>query len=181
MTAMMSVQILGVHANVASGYATILLGPDDTAAQVLPIVIGLTEAQAIVSAIAGVEPPRPGTHDLLVTVMTTADARLEEVAVTELRDGTFFAELFVEMATGLKRISSRPSDGIALAVRVGAPIVVNKDVFELAAVEVERESPDSFSDEEVDEIVSEFQDFLSTAQASDFETSDDQGDEPDEV
>jgi bifunctional DNase/RNase len=167
---MMPAEILGVHVNATNGYATILLGSPEREDRVLPIIIGLPEAQAIVTALAGVTPPRPGTHDLMVDVMRTAESELGQVAVTELVDGTFHAELSLEMTTGSQRISSRPSDGIALAVRVGAPIVVASEVFDVAAVEIDRESDEPFTEEEVDEIVSEFQEFLETAQPSDFDT-----------
>ena len=71
---------------------------------------------------AGLEPPRPGTHDLMVATLASMGSTLAEVDVTELRDGTFIAELVVRNESGELRISSRPSDAVALAVRCGAPV-----------------------------------------------------------
>jgi bifunctional DNase/RNase len=169
MTTMIGVQIVGLQLDPEFGVPVILLAESDSPTRVLPILVGPAEAQSIALAVTGIKPARPGTHDLMATVLDAADCRLEEVAVTELTSGTFFAELFVETPAGLKRISSRPSDGIALAVRVGAPIVVNADVLEEAAINVSHEPAAPFSDEEIDAIVAEFQRSLATVQPSDFE------------
>lgn len=169
MTSMIAVQIVGLQLEPVSGVPVILLGETMTPTRVLPIIIGPCEARSISLAVAGLEPPRPGTHDLMVNLIERVGSRLEEVSVTELVDGTFFAELFVEAPSGLHRISARPSDGIALAVRTGVPISVHSDVLDAAAVAVRHESPDPFSEEEIDEIVDRFQEFLATAQPSDFD------------
>lgn len=169
MTSMIAVQIVGMQLEPVSGVPVVLLGETTTPTRVLPIMIGPHEARSIALAFAGVEPPRPGTHDLMVDVLEHVGSRLEEVSVTELVDGTFFAELFVEAPSGLHRISARPSDGIALAVRTGVPISVHADVLDAAAVAVHHESAAPFTEEVIDEIVDRFQGFLSTAQPSDFD------------
>ena len=173
MTSMIAVQIVGLQLDAAFRAPVVLLGESDTPTRVLPILIGPAEAQSIAFAASGLTPSRPGTHDLMITLFEKLDSQLEEVAVTELVDGVFFAELFVETPTGLHRVSSRPSDGIALAMRVGAPIVVASKVLEEAAVAVRRERSEPFSDEEIDTIVADFQDVLESAEPSDFES--DQG------
>lgn len=177
MTTMIDVQIVGLQLGAESGVSVVLLAESDAPTRVLPIIIGPAEAQSIALAATGIQLPRPGTHDLMVTLLEETDCRLEEVAVTELADGTFFAELFVETPTGLKRISSRPSDGIALAIRVGASIVVNSEVLDEAAIAVHHESQQPFSDEEIDAIVEEFQRGLESVQPADFATAAEPDDE----
>lgn len=172
MTSMIAVQIVGLQLDPSSGVNVVLLGETETPTRVLPILIGPNEARSIAGALAGVVPPRPATHDLMVDLIQRVGCQLEEVAVTELVDGTFFAELFVEAPSGLHRVPARPSDGIALAVRVGVPIVVNATVLDAAAIAVRRKSPDPFSDSEIDEIVNEFQTFLETTNPSDFAPGD---------
>lgn len=167
MTSMIAVQIVGMQLEPVSGVPVVLLGETTTPTRVLPIMIGTHEARSI--ALAGVELYRPGTHDLMVDVLEHVGSRLEEVSVTELVDGTFFAELFVEAPSGLHRISARPSDGIALAVRTGVPISVHADVLDAAAVAVHDESAAPFTEEDIDDIVDRFQGYLATAQPSDFD------------
>ena len=110
-------------------------------ARSFPIVIGLPEAQAIERRLAGVEPRRPQTHDLLASVIATLGAKLESVSITGLSEGTFFARLDLTDASGAEvKVDARPSDAIALGVATRAPIWVDESVIEGAA---EPESDDS--------------------------------------
>lgn len=96
----------------------------------LPIVIGLLEATAIKMKIGGIEPPRPLTHDLLKSTFEHLNARLEKVVIDKLENNTFYAKLVVCAAdTQIKQIDARPSDSIALAVRMDAPIFVEEEVL----------------------------------------------------
>jgi len=97
---------------------------------VLPIWIGPTEANAIALCLAGLEPPRPLTHDLLHRVIAGTGFTVQRVIISELRDNTFFAELILEGDHSVTRIDARPSDSIALALRTEAPIFVTDGVFE---------------------------------------------------
>lgn len=169
MTSTVAVHIVGLQLDPSSGAPVVLLAESDTPTRVLPILIGPFEAQAIAVALAGLTPPRPATHDLMTAVIDHLDSRLEEVVVTELVDGVFLAELFIEAPSGLHRISARPSDGIALAVRAGVPIHVSIALLDVAAIAVQRDSADPFSDDEIDAIVDDFHTFLSTARPSDFD------------
>ena len=156
-------------------WLALAIAPAVEAASARPVFIGPAEAQAIALAVNGIELPRPGTHDLFVTVLHSLDTRLERVTVTELVDATFHAELTLATPTGTSTVSCRPSDGIALAVRVGAAVHVEKTVMEIAAVAVEHEGDTPFSPEEIDRIVDEFQGFLETAEPGDFaDTPDDE-------
>jgi hypothetical protein len=98
----------------------------------LPIWIGVFEANAIAIHIEGVEAPRPMTHDLLRTVLRELNARVERVVITDLRDSTFYAEIHLITATRQLTVDSRPSDALALALRVDAPILVARSVLERA-------------------------------------------------
>ncbi len=165
---MVPVQIVGLHVDPASGVSVVLLGELGEVKRVLPIFIGPAEASAIAVGLSGVVPSRPLTHDLLLDVLRTSRSTLDAVEVTELRQGTFLADLVVSSADGEQRISARPSDGIALAVRCAARISVADQVLDDAAVPVDHNVGEPFADEEVEEIVADFQRFLASAEPADF-------------
>ncbi len=104
------------------------------------------------------------THDLLTEILGQMNAKLEKIAVTELRDNTFFAEITLTINGSKLQIDSRPSDAIALAVRAGAPIFAADAVIEESAIEFEHE------DVNEDEIVDEFKKFLEDVSPEDFAT-----------
>jgi hypothetical protein len=102
----------------------------------LPILIGPFEATAIALALEGAPVPRPLSHDLMRNILETLNANLEQVVIHDIRDSTFFAKLVVRTNGELQEIDARPSDGIALALRVQAPIFVSdKIVLEEATAE----------------------------------------------
>jgi len=96
---------------------------------VLPIWVGIYEANAIALEIEKVTTPRPMTHDLLKNLLTGLDANVRKVVVNELRDDTFFAIIWVERDGQIISIDSRPSDALALALRVDCPIFVEDEVL----------------------------------------------------
>ncbi len=114
-----------------SGSPVVLLRDLDSG-QVLPIWIGMAEARAISFELHGVELERPMTHDLLTHVLAALDARLEEVVVHDLREGTYYGllKLRVDGEEQPRWVDTRPSDGLALALRAGATIRVAKKLFE---------------------------------------------------
>jgi bifunctional DNase/RNase len=95
-----------------------------------PIVIGLFEATSIDRRVKGIESPRPLTHDLLADAIEKLGGELQDVFISELREHTYFARLRVRRDGELTEIDSRPSDAIALAVTVNAPIYVAEEVLE---------------------------------------------------
>jgi bifunctional DNase/RNase len=97
-----------------------------------PIVIGIWEAVAIDRNIKGKRPPRPMTHDLIENIINSLDTQLERVIVTDLRDRTFFARLVLRHKGKTVEIDSRPSDAVALAVQMKAPIYVDESVLDTA-------------------------------------------------
>lgn len=123
----------------------------------LPIWIGAPEASAIAFAQQGVVPPRPLTHDLLKDVIEAVGRRLEEVRIVAVKDNVYFAELVFD---GGLTVSSRTSDAIALALRVGCPIVSADQVLDSGGVPV----PDEDEDE-----VEKFREFLDHISPEDFE------------
>ncbi len=96
---------------------------------VLPIWVGIYEANAIALEIEKVSTPRPMTHDLLKNVLTSLDAHVHKVVVSDLRDDTFFAVIWLERNGSVISIDSRPSDALALALRVDCPIFVDDEVL----------------------------------------------------
>lgn len=135
----------------------------------LPIWVGAAEAAAIAYAQQGVDPPRPLTHDLFATVLSTMGHRLEAVHITELRDNVFYAELHFEDGV---IIESRPSDAIALALRVAAPVFGDDTLFEEVGVSVPEElASGSTSQVSVpEEELEAFKEFLDQVSADDFGT-----------
>lgn len=177
---MVPVNILGVHVERLSGAPIVLLSEVDDG-RVLPIFVGPAEAQAILVGLQGVQRPRPGTHDLLLDVLASMGVELSAVDVTELREGTFIAELVLTTADGVERVSSRPSDAIALAVRAEVPVQVNQAVFDDAGIEVTHEPDEPISDDRIDDIVDEFRSFLAEATPTDFvEALSESGEDEDE-
>jgi uncharacterized protein len=96
---------------------------------VLPIWVGIYEANAIALEIEKVTTPRPMTHDLIKNLLTGLDARVHKVVVTELRDDTFFAVIWMERDGRIISVDSRPSDALALALRLDCPIYVDDEVL----------------------------------------------------
>ena len=96
---------------------------------VLPIWVGIYEANAIALEIEKVTTPRPMTHDLIKNVLTGLDSKVHKVVVTELRDDTFFAVIWIEREGRFISIDSRPSDALAIAMRLDCPIFVEDEVL----------------------------------------------------
>ncbi len=114
--------------------APIVILKDVTGEKCLPIWIGLAEATAIASAVKKVQLARPLTHDLLMTVIEELGGKVVRVVIGELRENTFIANLELKIGETVRIIDARPSDAIAVAVRVGAQIVVSPQVLERAQV-----------------------------------------------
>ena len=111
--------------------------------RVLPIWVGVFEANAIALQIEKVQTPRPMTHDLLKTVIAELGGSVERIVVCSLKDNTFYATLHVHSPKGLLRVDARPSDAIALALRSGARVFVEEEVIQSArSVEMSREAVD---------------------------------------
>jgi bifunctional DNase/RNase len=114
----------------------------------LPIWVGIFEANAIALQIEKIDTPRPMTHDLIKGVLNQLDAKVTKIVVTELKDNTFYALIFLNVADKVITIDSRPSDAIALALRTDSPIFVTDEVISKSAAanasapNAERSSPE---------------------------------------
>jgi len=128
----------------------------------LPIWIGHPEAAAILMKLQGTPTPRPMTHDLVTDMLGELNASVSKVAVTELRENTFYAQITLQVNGSEIEIDSRPSDAIALAVRADAKIFVADEVIDDSAIEFNQEPEDS------GEVIDEFKKFLENVTPEDF-------------
>lgn len=154
------VDLVGVRIELPSNTPIVLLR-EQGGDRYLPIWIGAGEATAIALALEGVEPQRPLTHDLLATVIARLDATVSRVVITQLRDGIYYADLVLVRDGDEIVVSSRPSDAIALAARVEAPIAVLPGVLDEAGVEIR--------DEDEEATVERFRSFLESVSPEDFD------------
>ena len=139
----------------------ILLLREAAGTRFLPIWIGTTEATAIALALEGVEPKRPLTHDLLKIITEQLGATVSRVVVTDLEDGTFYADLVMAREGEELTVSSRPSDAIALAARTNSPVFAAPEVIDQAGVEIR--------DDGEEEEIEKFREFLEDVVPEDFE------------
>ncbi len=153
---MNQLDVVGVRVEMPSNQPIVLL-KEVTGDRYLPIWIGAVEATAIAFAQQGVVPARPLTHDLLRDVIQSFGRTLEQVRITELRDGVFYATL---VFSGGVEVSARPSDAIALALRTASPIFGAESVLDDAGIAI----PDEQEDE-----VEKFREFLDQISPEDFQ------------
>jgi bifunctional DNase/RNase len=112
--------------------------------RVLPIWIGLFEANAIALELEKIPTPRPMTHDLIRDIISGLDATVSKIVVNDLKNNTFYAVIHIALNGSNVVIDSRPSDAIALALRIGAPIYVSTDVVNKAkSIDMTEESEDT--------------------------------------
>ncbi len=157
---MIEMTLIGVRVELPGNQPIVLLKERD-GERYLPIWIGTAEATAIAFALQGVVTARPMTHDLMKNMLEELGVGVDRIEITELREGTFYAN--IQMARNGTRfeISSRPSDAIALAVRVGVPIFANEEVLSEASIVIRE-------DEEQEEEVERFREFLENVRPEDF-------------
>ncbi len=127
--------------------------------KVLPIWIGTIEAVSIAYAQEGFVHPRPQTHDLLLNIVDSLNAKILEVSITDIHDKTYFAEIRLSTHDGELTLSSRPSDAIALALRSSAEIFVLSSVFNDNFIEI-------YDEDRVD--IDEFTEFINNVIPEDF-------------
>ena len=133
----------------------------------LPIWIGHPEASAILARLQDSETPRPMTHDLFATALHDLGGEVVRIAVTEMRDGTFYARIVIERDSEEIELDARPSDAIALALRTKAPIFVADDVIEASAILMEDEGEEGEA-AEPEQLVEDFRRFLDDVRPEDF-------------
>lgn len=150
--------MVGVRVELPSNQPIVLL-KEVNGERYLPIWIGAVEATAIAFALQGIETPRPMTHDLLRDILTSTDVSVDRILINDLVDSTFYATIRMGREGQSIEVSSRPSDAIALAVRINAPIFADESVLEQAGIELK--------DEEETE-VERFRQFLDEVSPADF-------------
>ncbi len=163
---MVEMHLSAVRVELPSNNPLLLLQETTGERRTLPIYIGPAEAQAIAFAQQGVETPRPMTHDLMRDLLEELGASVECIVITELRDRTFFAEIRLIAAGQRHSVSSRPSDAVALAVRVDAVIYAEEELLDAEGVILPTDEEEETV--EADELVSEFRDFIEGISPEDF-------------
>jgi hypothetical protein len=130
-TASQEVAVIGVFVAPETGERMVVLeGKRDK--RKLAMVIGAAEATGIAVGLQNLTPPRPLTHDLFLTLFGRLNVKVDKVVITDLRDNTYFATVFLTANGGPVELDSRPSDAIALAIRAKAPVYAVDDVFDRA-------------------------------------------------
>lgn len=166
---MIEVIVDSVRASLMSPHRMVILRETDQN-RYLPIWIGNYEADAITMELLGRTVPRPQTHDLLKSIIDAVGARVSHVLVNDLSNDTFFARIVMDQDGRKVEVDSRPSDAIALAVRVKAPIFVADSVMERAAIVPEEGVAEFVEGQEAtaEEDLSAFEDFVESLDLDDF-------------
>ena len=157
---MIEMKVMGIALDTRTGSPIVVLHDKDNR-KALPIWIGSAEASAIIRKIENLTVARPMTHDLIINIIEKTGYTLDRVEINDVEKETYYATLFLEDDNGeFVEIDSRPSDAIAVAIRVDAPIFVSAKVLSSGSV-----STDSAKDEEEAE---EFKSFIQSIKPSDF-------------
>lgn len=155
---LIKVSLVGVRVELPTNQPIVLL-KEEEGDRFLPIWIGAFEATAIAFALQGVETARPMTHDLFKNVLEDFEVSIERVLINDLIDGTFYAEIKMQRNNSTRVISARPSDAIALAVRMDVPLYADEKVFDEASILIETTE---------EEEIKRFRDFLDNIEPQDF-------------
>ncbi len=164
---MVQVELTNVRVDLQTNTPVVLLQEMDGARRTLPIFIGAPEATAIAFALQGVVPERPLTHDLMRDLLNAVGASVERVVITELRETTYYAEIRLHIDSRALTVSSRPSDAIALAARLGTPLFVADDLLDAEGVVLSGDDEEN-ADTNPEELVEQFRDFIEGIRPEDF-------------
>lgn len=159
---MIELQLVGVRVELPTNQPIVLL-KEKEGERYLPIWIGPVEATAIALGMQGIETQRPMTHDLMRDLLQGLGITVERIVITELREGTFYAEIQMSSNGTNVAVSSRPSDALALAVRMQLTIFAAEDVLEEASIAVNEET-----EEDAEKEVERFREFLEQVTPEDF-------------
>lgn len=169
---MSEMRVVGIRVEPPQSQPVLLL-QETTGERYLPIWIGQSEAASIALRQKGVEPPRPLTHDLIVNLISALGHELLEVRIVDMQEGTFYADL---VFAGDLRISARPSDSVAIAIRAEVPIFAEESVLAEAGLLMPSDDPEETDDEEStaevkEDEVEKFKEFLDSVSPDDFKAS----------
>lgn len=166
---MVEMHLVAVRVELPTNTPVVLLQETGGAERTLPIFVGTPEATAIAYALQGMVPPRPMTHDLMRDMLVAADTEVESVVITELRGSTYYAEIHMSHEGSRFTVSSRPSDAIALAARMGTPIYAEDDLIDAEGVLLAPDDEDEeINAQQTEELVSEFRNFINDVRPEDF-------------
>jgi bifunctional DNase/RNase len=127
--------------------APVILLKDRNSSKAMPIWIGEAEAMSIALGLQNGRFPRPLSHDLMKAIIDDLEGSVEKVVITGLKEGTYYATIFLRSSDGKSvEVDARPSDSLALALRIGSPIYIADDVFEASAIESPFAEEDAFQD-----------------------------------
>ncbi len=156
---MIEMFVTGIALDVRNNHPLVILN-DESKKRALPIWIGHAEAQAIARALEDFKPERPLTHDLLIDIIEGTGYKIHHIEINDLNENTYFSSIILESASGeMVPIDSRPSDAIAVSLRVDCPIFISEKVFADGTIPTELDS---------DEDTEAFKSFLQNVKASDF-------------
>jgi len=133
------------------GFAIFLKPIEMESERVLPIFIGPLETYSISSALDGVTPPRPNTHDLIVGILSELEAQVIQVVINDIIGNIFYARLVIQAEDGIVEVDARPSDSVAIAIRSRCPIFVNEKVFRESSVVIGEEGREKEAEGEEEE------------------------------
>ena len=155
---MQKMSVHGVNLDIMTNQPVVILKDADQK-KFLPIWIGQFEATAILMELQGIKPSRPLTHDLIKSVLDLMKLKIEKIVINDILEGTFYAQIYFLNKDSSYSVDARPSDAIALAVRMDAPIFAEESVVKKASIVTE---------EGEEEIVEKFRDFLDSCNPEDF-------------
>lgn len=158
---MIEMFVTGIALDVRNNHPLVILN-DSSKKRALPIWIGHAEAQAIARALEGFKAERPLTHDLLINIIQSTGFKVHHIEINDLNENTYFSTIVLENPAGeLVPIDARPSDAIAVSLRVECQILISEKVFDDGTIPTELE-------ESEDEETEAFKDFIQNVKASDF-------------
>lgn len=171
---MIEMQLVAVRVELPTNTPVVLLQESGGTERTLPIFVGNPEATAIAYALQGVTTPRPMTHDLIKDVLRATDIAVTSVIITELRGSTYYADIHLSRDGEDFTVSARPSDALALAIRMGTPIYADDDLLDsegvLLATDDDDEDAPKVDPAEEEALVSEFRSFIDDIRPDDFGT-----------
>ena len=165
---MVEMHLAAVRVELPTNTPVVLLQEVEGTRRTLPIFIGPFEASAIAEALQGVQRPRPMTHDLMRDLLVAAGLTVERVVITDLREGTFYAEITLRRGEETFTVSSRPSDAMALAARTGTPIYADEALLDAEGVHIPEDDEEGADATPPDELVTQFKEFIEGVRPEDF-------------
>jgi len=165
---MVEMHLVAVRVELPTNTPVVLLQESGGSERTLPIFVGTPEATAIAYALQGVTTPRPMTHDLIRDLLLATEVDVTSIVLTELRGSTYYAEIHLTRGGIAYTVSSRPSDALAVAARMGTPIYADDDLIDSEGVMLAVDEDDDTSGEDPEELVSQFREFINDVSPDDF-------------